>query len=295
MMTETQQTFFRALCAPFEPGQVKILNKSGRSLHYITNRTLFNRLDNVAGPMGWYPEYRMNEDGLTCRLHIRVPDDSGEWVWMFKEDGGGFAGMASEEDNEKSGYSDAAKRAGMAWGIARYLYRDGVPDYLGDQPPPPEPPRSGPAPRQAPAREGSYDESDGAPAERPAQRQPAQGRRAATAPARAAAPARQAAAPKSNGGGGGGQYDNFKPPGRPGKAAYAWLKGLETHFGPGILKFADSVAKANGFPFKSVEWDEEQLETIAWAVIDEIRGTAEQEGWQNYQGEFDHLDDPRPE
>lgn len=284
-MTEQQQTFFRALCAPFDSGQIKILNKSGRSLHYITNRVLFNRLDDVAGPMGWYPEYRMNADGLTCRLHIRVPDDSGEWAWMYKEDGGGFAGMASEEDNEKSGYSDAAKRAGMAWGIGRYLYRDGVPAYLGSQPPPPEPARSSPAPRQDPSREGSYDESDGAPAPRQPQRQ-APNSRPAQAPNRrpqAAAPAR------SNGsGGGGGQYDNFKPP-RPGKAVYAWMKGLETHFGAGVVKFADSVAKANGFAFKSIEWNEDELETIAWATIDEIKS------WENYQGEFDHLDDPRPE
>lgn len=286
MMTEVQQTFFRSLCAPFDSGQVKILNKLGRSLHYITNRTLFNRLDNVAGPMGWYPEYRMNEDGLTCRLHIRVPDESGEWLWMFKEDGGGFAGMQSEEDNEKSGYSDAAKRAGMAWGIARYLYRDGVPDYLGDQPPPPEPPRSAStAPRQAPAREGSYDESDGAPAPRQPQRQ-ATSQRPAQAPARGQAATRQA--PARSNGSGGGNYDNFKPP-RPGKAVYAWLKGLETHFGSGIVKMADAIAKQNGFPYKTLEWSEEELETVAWALIDDIRS------WENYSGEFDHLDDPRPE
>jgi hypothetical protein len=39
--------------------------------------------------------------------------------------------MADQGDDEKSGYSDGFKRACVKFGIARYLYKDGVPAFAG--------------------------------------------------------------------------------------------------------------------------------------------------------------------
>jgi putative DNA primase/helicase len=47
---------------------------------------------------------------------------------VTKCDAGGYAGMADSGDDDKSGYSDAFKRAAVKFGVARYLYRDGVPE-----------------------------------------------------------------------------------------------------------------------------------------------------------------------
>jgi hypothetical protein len=38
--------------------------------------------------------------------------------------------MSDEGDDDKSGFSDAFKRAGVKFGIGRYLYRDGVPGWV---------------------------------------------------------------------------------------------------------------------------------------------------------------------
>lgn len=256
MLSEHETEFFGRLCAPFEPHQVKILSKSGRNLSYITSRTLMNRLDEVCGPAGWSPEYRMNADGLTCKLSLLVPDqEPGEWKWMAKEDGGGFAGMASEEDNEKSGYSDALKRAGVAWGVARYLYRDGVPDYLGEQRPPDMPPDR-PVPPARPA------------------------------PQRPAPPSRPQPAARPPQGQGQSQYDEFKPP-KICRGVFPWLKKQEEHFGAGAVQLSNGIAKDMGFPFRSNEWDEFMTESVCWAVIDEIKK------WDRYSGEYEHLEDPR--
>lgn len=84
------------------------------ALAYIDARDLFDRLDTVCGPMGWQSEhYDAGAGRLGCRLGILV---EGEWVW--KSDGAG----ATDVEAEKGAFSDALKRAGVSWGIARYLY-----------------------------------------------------------------------------------------------------------------------------------------------------------------------------
>ena len=37
--------------------------------------------------------------------------------------------MSDSGDDDKSGYSDAFKRAAVKFGVGRYLYRDGVPSF----------------------------------------------------------------------------------------------------------------------------------------------------------------------
>ncbi len=117
---------FAALAAPFEPHEVKARSQSGRQLHYVTARTVMNRLDNVLGPDNWWDEYVPGENSVLCRLTIRLPDGS----LLTKSDAGGYAGMADSGDDDKSGYSDSFKRAAVKFGVARYLYRDGVPAFV---------------------------------------------------------------------------------------------------------------------------------------------------------------------
>ena len=139
---------FAALAAPFEPHEVKVRSaQAGRQLHYITARTAMNRLDNVLGPENWWDEYVPSENSVLCRLTIRLPDGS----TLTKADAGGYAGMADSGDDDKSGFSDAFKRAAAKFGVARYLYRDGVPTFVREREPAvepsPAPPTRGPGSR----------------------------------------------------------------------------------------------------------------------------------------------------
>src|SRR3954466_9026023 len=141
---------FAALAAPFENHEVKIRPaQGGRQLHYITARTAMNRLDSVLGPENWWDEYVPAQNSVLCKLTIRLPDGS----TITKADAGGYAGMADSGDDDKSGFSDAFKRAAVKFGVARYLYRDGVPTFVQERMPAPEiaEPASEPATAQAPA------------------------------------------------------------------------------------------------------------------------------------------------
>ena len=122
---------FAALAAPFERDEVKVRSQTGRQLHYITARTVMNRLDNVLGPENWWDEYVPGENCVLCELTIRLPDGS----TLTKADAGGYAGMADSGDDDKSGFSDAFKRAAVKFGVARYLYRDGVPAFVRERTP----------------------------------------------------------------------------------------------------------------------------------------------------------------
>jgi len=95
---------FAALAAPFEPSEVKARSQASRQLHYITARTAMNRLDDVLGPENWFDEYFPQENSVLCKLTIRLPDGS----LLTKSDAGGYAGMADQGDDDKSGYSDGA-------------------------------------------------------------------------------------------------------------------------------------------------------------------------------------------
>ena len=99
-----QPDLFAALAAPFDPNEVKARSQSGRQLHYITARTVMNRLDSVVGPENWWDDYLPNANSVLCRLTIRLPDGT----TLTKSDAGGYAGMADSGDDDKSGYSDGA-------------------------------------------------------------------------------------------------------------------------------------------------------------------------------------------
>ena len=116
---------FAALAAPFDPDEVKLRSQAGRQLHYVTARTIMNRLDDVLGPENWWDDYVPLEHSVICRMTIRLPDGT----VLTKSDAGGYAGMADPGDDDKSGFADAFKRAAVKFGVGRYLYRDGIPKF----------------------------------------------------------------------------------------------------------------------------------------------------------------------
>ena len=121
---------FAALAAAFEAGELKNRTQAGRQLPYVTARTIMNRLDEVLGPENWWDEYVPLEHSVVCRLTIRLPDGTK----LTKSDAGGYAGLADPGDDDKSGFADAFKRTAVKFGVGRYLYRDGVPRFVRDEP-----------------------------------------------------------------------------------------------------------------------------------------------------------------
>lgn len=91
-------------------------------LAYVTNRAIMERLDEVCGPENWQNDYKpwtTGAPGVMCGIAVQI---KGTWVWKW--DG-------SEQPKEKSegqlvavkgGFSMSMKRAGVQWGIGRYLY-----------------------------------------------------------------------------------------------------------------------------------------------------------------------------
>lgn len=112
---------FNQLAAPFPPEAIswraQQVTKNGDkalALAYIDARDLMRRLDEVCGPENWQDAYTETARGrVICTLSIRI---NGEWV--SKSDGAGD----TDVEGEKGGMSDAFKRAGVKWGVGRYLY-----------------------------------------------------------------------------------------------------------------------------------------------------------------------------
>jgi len=87
----------------------------GMCLAYITNRAIMDRLDEVVGRAGWFNEFKAAPDGgVLCGLSIIMEDGSVVTKWDGAQN--------SIEDPIKGGLSGAMKRAGVQWGIGRYLY-----------------------------------------------------------------------------------------------------------------------------------------------------------------------------
>ena len=208
---------FAALAAPFDPQEVRARSQAGRQLHYITARTAMNRLDDVLGPENWWDDYTPGENSVMCRLTLRLPDGQ----TITKADAGGYAGMPDSGDDDKSGFSDSFKRAAAKFGVARYLYRDGVPAFVREREP---------ATVSAPV--ASNGSSNGA----------ANG---------ASEPAPAAERPRSS-----GPRDSAPKSGR---ALFAWTKEQEQRHEVGLLKYLNSWAKLQDFPGRMVDWDAEQV------------------------------------
>jgi hypothetical protein len=232
---------FAALAAPFESHEIKTRStRSGIQLSYITARTAMNRLDTVLGPENWWDEFVPTEHSVLCKLTIRLPDGS----TVTKQDAAGYAGMETrtrtgemirdDENDEKSGYSDAFKRAAAKFGVARYLYRDGVPNFVRERQPEVE----------AAAAQAS-----------PIAGEPANGK----APEPTPRPQRS-----SRGSSG--------PP-RSGRSLFAWVKDQEARHGSGLLQYLNKWGKLQEYPGRMVDWDDDQVALAYSEALRKLQAT----------------------
>lgn len=97
------------------------------SLSYVTARFVMDRLDAAVGPTNWQDRYESLPNGAV-RCGISIRDEDG---WITKWD----VGVPSSIEPDKGAHSDAFKRAGVKWGIARDLYdeRDADPAPVVEQ------------------------------------------------------------------------------------------------------------------------------------------------------------------
>src|SRR5579885_2569292 len=219
---------FAALAAPFEPEEVKLRTQAGRQLHYVTARTVMNRLDEVLGPENWWDDFVPLEHSVICRLTLRLPDGQ----ILTKSDAGGYAGMADPGDDDKSGFADAFKRAAVKFGVGRYLYRDGIPRFA----------------REVLQGRGGIEPAPAA-AEVPAAPQ-GQGQGQATSNGAASAPS-LAPSPRNGDDGPGAP--------RSGRALFAWTKDQDEKYEYGLLKHLNAWGKRQDFPGRMVDWEGEQV------------------------------------
>lgn len=229
---------FAALAAPFDDVKTRKAG-GGRELSYITARQAMIRLDEVVGPECWWDDYYDARGVLFCRLSVQLPDGT----ILVKCGAGGFKVMeeknrqgdyvVDQENTDKTGESDAFKRAAAKFGVARYLYKDGVPDFVSDR----EPERSAPPQRR------DRDEP-------PPRREVSQ---------------RDSRSSGGGGGGGGGKYGNLP---RSGGALFAWSKKMEQDFDIGLIKYLDGWAKLQNLPRSWKDWNEEE---VALGVKEAVR------------------------
>ena len=113
---------YEALKQPFPENDIEWrVSRSGmkgdtpwaKVLAYVTSRAIMDRLDDVVGAENWQTKFENIGGAFLCTISIRI---DGEWI--SKQDG------AQETNIEatKGGISGALKRAGVQWGIGRYLY-----------------------------------------------------------------------------------------------------------------------------------------------------------------------------
>lgn len=117
------------LAEPFDPFDIEWrVQQAGDSngkrwamvLAYVTNRAIMERLDEVFGIDGWQNEYQpLPDGGIICGLKCWIKEVGKDGQWITKYDGADKTAIEAT----KGGLSNAMKRAGVQWGIGRYLYR----------------------------------------------------------------------------------------------------------------------------------------------------------------------------
>lgn len=80
---------------------------------YIDARDVQKALDQVVGPENWQDDYKLIDEKLFAGIGVRTENG---WVWKWD------TGTESNMEAEKGQVSDAFKRAGVKWGIGRFLY-----------------------------------------------------------------------------------------------------------------------------------------------------------------------------
>ena len=108
---------------PFDAGEVKfkpqaVSGNRALAIAFVDARAVMDRLDDVFGVGGWQTAYRAAEDGVFCRLRVRVGAE-----WVEHEDVGSYSEQPDDGDKLKAAVSDSLKRAAVHLGVGRYLYR----------------------------------------------------------------------------------------------------------------------------------------------------------------------------
>lgn len=80
---------------------------------YIDARQVADLLDEVVSPENWQVDYKEVGGLLLAGIGIK---NEGEWIWKWD------TGSESNIEKAKGHISDAFKRAGVQWGIGRFLY-----------------------------------------------------------------------------------------------------------------------------------------------------------------------------
>ena len=141
----THVDIVKALALPTPPLKIKFLPKSvfsklegvvtkyrALALPFIDARYVQERLDEIAGPLGWQSKVEYFGGFVCVGIGIRNPDN-GEWVWKWDtgqdeasnqapaENGDG--GEDDRSDYGRSVVSQGLKRAAYQWNIGRDLYK----------------------------------------------------------------------------------------------------------------------------------------------------------------------------
>lgn len=80
---------------------------------YVDSRDVQNLLDEVVGQENWQDDYKEVKGNIYAGIGIKV---NNEWVWKWD------CGIESNMEKQKGEASDSFKRAGVKWGIGRFLY-----------------------------------------------------------------------------------------------------------------------------------------------------------------------------
>lgn len=90
---------------------------SAQLVAYIDARDVMNLLDEVCGAENWASDFKDIGGQTFAGIGINVGmKGASEWVWKWD------TGSESNIEKEKGQASDSLKRAGVQWGIGRFLY-----------------------------------------------------------------------------------------------------------------------------------------------------------------------------
>lgn len=86
---------------------------SAQCVAYIDARDVMDLLDEVVGADNWQDDYKTIDGKLIAGIGIKTEHG---WVWKWD------TGTETKMEADKGHMSDAFKRAGVKWGIGRFLY-----------------------------------------------------------------------------------------------------------------------------------------------------------------------------
>lgn len=112
---------------PFKWREQSVNQYGATMVAYIDARQLFDQLDKVCGVGNWQTDFKLVDGKLYGGIGILVDQGSSdgisvkpEWVWKWD------VGAESNVEKEKGESSDALKRAGVQFGVGRFLYSLGI-------------------------------------------------------------------------------------------------------------------------------------------------------------------------